>query len=207
VRFWFLLFLSLLFEISFVEAAFAQELKPDELVKKVTSEVLEAVKSDKALAAGDKQKALKLAEEKILPHVDFEEATRLAVGRAWRTASPQQKKQLVDAFRSMLVRTYSNAITAYQGQTMKVMPLHMKAGETDVTVRNQFLKPGGQPVQLDYQMHKTDGGWKIYDIVVEGVSLVLTYRSEFSAVVKQQGIDGLIRRMAEKSAPAKIGTS
>lgn len=207
MRWFFLLFLPFLLEVSFAGSAFAQELKPDELVKKVTDEVLEAVKSDKALAAGDKQKALKLAEEKILPHVDFEEATRLAVGRAWRTASPQQKKQLVDAFRSMLVRTYSNAITAYQGQTMKVMPLHMKAGETDVTVRNQFLKPGGQPVQLDYQMHKTDGGWKIYDIVVEGVSLVLTYRSEFSAVVKQQGIDGLIRRMAEKSAPAKIGTS
>lgn len=207
MRWFFLLFLPFLLEVSFAGSAFAQELKPDELVKKVTDEVLEAVKSDKALAAGDKQKALKLAEEKILPHVDFEEATRLAVGRAWRTASPQQKKQLVDAFRSMLVRTYSNAITAYQGQTMKVMPLHMKAGETDVTVRNQFLKPGGQPVQLDYQMHKTDGGWKIYDIVVEGVSLVLTYRSEFAAVVKQQGIDGLIRRMAEKSAPAKIGTS
>lgn len=207
MRFWFLLFLSLLLEFSFVEAAFAQELKPDELVKKVTDEVLNAVKNDKALAAGDKQKALKLAEEKILPHVDFEEATRLAVGRAWRQASPEQRKQLVDAFRSMLVRTYSNAITAYQGQTMKVMPLHMKAGETDVTVHNQYLKPGGQPVQIDYQMHKTGGGWKIYDIVVGGVSLVLTYRSEFASVVRQQGIDGLIKRMAEKNEPAKVGTS
>ena len=185
----------------------AQDLKPDELVKKVTDDVLAAVKSDKQLAAGDKQKALKLAEEKILPHVDFDEATRLAVGRSWRQASPEQKKKLVDAFRTMLVRTYSNAITAYQGQTMKVMPLHMKADDTDVTVHNQYIRPGGKPVQLDYQMHKTQSGWKIYDIVVEGVSLVLTYRSEFDALVKQQGIDGLIKRMAEKNTPASIGSS
>jgi len=188
--------------------ALAQELKPDELVKKVTDDVLAAVKSDKQLAAGDKQKALKLAEEKVLPHIDFEEATRLAVGRSWRQANAGQKKELVDAFRTMLVRTYSNAITAYEGQTMKVMPLHMKAEDTDVTVHNQYIRPGGKPVQLDYQMHKTDGGaWKIYDIIVEGVSLVLTYRSEFDAVVKQQGVDGLIKRLAEKNTPASIGSS
>lgn len=188
-------------------AALSQELKPDELVKKVTDDVLAAVKSDKQLAAGDKQKALKLAEEKILPHVDFDEATRLAVGRSWRQASPEQKKQLVDAFRTMLVRTYSNAITAYQGQTMKVMPLRMKPDDDDVTVHNQYIRPGGKPVQLDYQMHRTQSGWKIYDIVVEGVSLVLTYRSEFDAVVKEQGVDGLIKRLAEKNTPASIGSS
>jgi phospholipid transport system substrate-binding protein len=183
----------------------AQEMKPDELVKKVTDDVMAAIKSDKQLAAGDKQKALKLAEEKIIPHVDFEEATRLAVGRSWRQASPEQRKQLVTEFRRMLVRTYSNAISAYQGQTMKVMPLHMKEGDTDVTVRNQYIRPGAKPVQLDYQMHKVGSEWKIYDIVVEGVSLVLTYRSEFDAVVKQEGVDGLIKRMAAKSAPAAVG--
>ena len=189
----------------FIEAAAAQDLKPDELVKKVTDDVLAAVKSDKQLAAGDKQKALKLAEEKILPHVDFQEATRLAVGRAWTQASPEQKKKLVDEFRRMLVRTYSGAIQAYEGQTMKVQPLRMKPDDTDVTVHNQYIRAGGKPVQLDYQMHKTDKGWKIYDIVVEGVSLVLTYRSEFDSVVKQQGIDGLIKRLADKNTPAKVG--
>jgi phospholipid transport system substrate-binding protein len=180
----------------------AQELGPEDLVKKITQDVLDTIKSDKQLAAGDKQKALKLAEEKILPHVDFEEATRLAVGRSWSQASPEQKKRLVDEFRRMLVRTYSSAISAYEGQTMKVMPVRMKPGDTEVTVRNQYIRPGGKPVQLDYTMHKTDSGWKIYDIVVEGVSLVLTYRSEFDAVVKQEGIDGLIKRMAAKSSPA-----
>jgi len=103
------------------------------------------------------------------------------------------------------VRTYSSAISAYEGQTVKVQPVRMKPDDTDVTVRNQYIRAGGNPVQLDYQMRKTADGWKIYDIIVEGVSLVLTYRSEFDAVVKQQGIDGLIKRLAEKNTPAKIG--
>ncbi len=184
---------------------FAQEQNPEELIKRMTQEVMDAVKSDKQLAAGDKQKALKLAEEKILPHVDFDEATRIAVGRNWAQANPEQKKKLVTEFRNMLVRTYSNAIQAYEGQEMKVLPVRMKPGDTDVTVRNQFLRSGQKPVALDYSMRKTDKGWKIYDIVVEGISLVLTYRSEFDAVVKQDGIDGLIKRLAQKNAPAAIG--
>ena len=195
---------AFLFGALFALVAAAQEMKPDELVKKVTDDVIAAVKSDKQLAAGDKQAALRLAEEKVMPLIDFREATRLAVGRAWRDASKEQQERLVAEFRRMLVRTYSNAITAYQGQTMKVMPVHMKPGDTDVTVRNQYIRPGGKPVQLDYQMHKTADGWKIYDIVIEGVSLVLTYRSEFDVVVKQQGIDGLIKRLAEKNTPPKV---
>ena len=181
------------------------ELGPDELVRKVTDDVLNAIKNDKQLAAGDKQKALKLAEEKVLPHIDFAEATRLAVGRAWRQASAEQKKELTEQFRRMLVRTYANAIGPYEGQSMKVSPSRQKPDEKEATVRAQFLRSGGKPVQLEYQMRKTDAGWKVYDIVVEGVSLVLTYRSEFDAVVKQQGIDGLIKRLSEKNAPPKMG--
>jgi phospholipid transport system substrate-binding protein len=184
----------------------AQDGGPEALVKQMTEDVMTAIKTDKQLAAGDRQKALKLAEEKILPHVDFGEATRLAVGRAWNEATPEQKKRLVAEFRNMLVRTYSNAISAYEGQTMKVLPVRMKQGDTDVTVRNQFARAGGKPVAVDYQMRKADGGWKIYDISVEGVSLVLTYRSEFDAIVKQQGIDGLIKRLAERNTPPpKVG--
>lgn len=183
----------------------AQQLGPEELVKKLTTDVMSTVKTDKDLAAGDKQKALKLAEEKILPHIDFEEATRLAVGRAWREATPEQRKKLVEEFRSMLVRTYSNALEGYQGQEMKVLPSRNKAGDTEATVRNQFTRAGGKPVPIDYQMRKTDSGWKIYDISVEGISLVLTYRSEFDQVVKQEGIDGLIKRLSQKNAPPKLG--
>lgn len=196
---------ALVFFLAFPVAA--QDLGPEELVKKITEDVLAAIKSDKQLAAGDRQRVVKLAEEKILPHVDFEEATRLAVGRGWAQANPEQKKKLVAEFRNMLVRTYSNAIGAYEGQTMKVQPVRMKAGDTEVTVHNQFIRPGGKPVLVDYAMRKTDAGWKIYDIVVEGVSLVLTYRSEFDAVVKQEGVEGLIKRLAQRNAPAGVGGS
>ena len=184
---------------------FAQDLGPEELVKKITDDVLAAIKSDKELAAGDRQKAVKLAEEKILPYVDFEEATRLAVGRGWAQATPEQKKNLVQEFRNMLVRTYSNAIGTYEGQTMKVLPSRVKPADTEATVRNQFIRPGGKPVLIDYSMRKTAQGWKIYDIVVEGVSLVLTYRSEFDAIVKQDGVDGLIKRLTQKNTPAAVG--
>ena len=188
-------------------AALAQELAPDQLVQKITDEVLAAIKSDKELAAGDKQKAIKLAEEKVLPYIDFDQATRLAVGRAWSQASPEQRKRLVSEFRNMLVRTYSNAIQSYQGQTLKVLPSRGKQDPEDTTVRTQFVRAGGQPLPIEFHMRQADKTWKVYDIVVEGVSLVMTYRSEFDAVVKQEGIDGLIKRLAQKNTPASVGGS
>ena len=193
---------------AFFGLAYAEEQNPEALVKQVTAEVLDAIKSDRKLAAGDRQAALKLAEEKVLPHIDFEESTRLAVGRAWSQATPEQKKRLVTEFRRMLVRVYSNAIQPYEGQTIQVSPVRMRPGDTEVTVHNSFKRAGGgKPVGFDYSMRKTGEGWKIYDIVVEGVSLVLTYRSEFDAVVRQQGIDGLIKALASKNAPAAVGGS
>ena len=198
--------LAFAFFLAAIPAA-AEEQNPEALVKQVTAEVLEAIKGDKQLAAGDKQKALRLAEEKVIPHIDFEEATRLAVGRAWSQASPEQKKQLVAEFRTMLVRIYSSAIEPYQGQTIKVAPVRMKPGDTEVTVHNTFVRSGGKGIPFDYAMRKTEQGWKIYDIVVEGVSLVLTYRSEFDSLVKQEGVDGLIKRLAQKNTPAAVGGS
>src|SRR2546423_12523832 len=194
--------------LGFALPAIAQEQSPEQLVQKLTDDILASVKSDKQLAAGDKQKALKLAEEKVLPYIDFEEATRLAVGRAWAQATPEQKKRLTTEFRNMLVRTYSNAIETYQGQTLKVLPSRGKQDKADdATVRTQFVRAGGQPLPIDFSMRKTEKGWKVYDITVEGVSLVLTYRSEFDAVVKQEGIDGLIKRLAQKNSPAAVGGS
>ena len=161
--------------------AYAQEMAPDEMVRKVTADVMDSIKSDKQLQAGDRKKALALAEQKILPHVDFREAARLATGAAWQSASPQQQERIVGEFRSMLVRIYSNALGVYQGQEMKVLPVRMAPGATEVTVRNQYLREGRPPVSVEYAMKKTPEGWKIYDITVEGVSLVLTYRAEFEA--------------------------
>jgi phospholipid transport system substrate-binding protein len=206
-------FLFLLFSLSGIFLAVnlrAQEAGPDQLVQKVTEEVLASIKSDKQLAAGDKRKALQLAEEKVLPHIDFEQAVRLAAGRAWQQATPEQKKQLSSEFRKMLVRVYSNAIEPYQGQALKVLPSRGgKQDPEDTIVRAQFIRAGGQPLPLEFHARKTDSGWKIFDIVVEGVSLVLTYRSEFDAVVKQQGVDGLIRTLAQKNTPASasVGSS
>ena len=199
--------LALFAALTLAGGVWAQSLAPDQLVQKITDEVLAAIKSDRDLAAGDKQKALKLAEEKVLPYVDFEQATRLAVGRAWREATPEQRKRLVSEIRNMLVRTYSNAISAYQGQTLKVLPQRGKQDPEETVVRTQFIRAGGQPLPIDFTMHKTGDTWKVYDITVEGVSLVMTYRSEFDAIVKQEGIDGLIKRLAQKNSPAAIGGS
>jgi len=191
--------------LAFSVLAFAQD-KPEDLVRKVTEDVLAAIKSDKALQAGDREKALALAEQKVLPHVDFAEATKLAVGRAWSNATPEQQKKLVDSFRAMLVRIYANAIEAYRGQTMRVQAVNTPAGATDVTVRNQYLRPGQTPVAVDYAMRKTPEGWKIYDITVEGMSLVLTYRAEFEQVTRQSGVEGLLKRLAEKNTAPTLRT-
>ncbi len=177
----------------------AQALGPEELVRKVTADVLETVKSDKELL-GDRKRALALAEQKVLPHVDFREAAQLAVGKIWWKATPAQQERIVTEFRGLLIRIYSNALDTYRGQTMQVMPVRMAAGATETTVRNRYLKPGAPPVPVEYAMKKTPEGWKIYDITVEGVSLVLTYRSEFEQITRVSGIDGLIKRLAEKNA-------
>ena len=193
--------------LGFALTAASQEVTPDQLVQKITDDVLAAIKSDKELAAGNKQKVVKLAEEKVLPYIDFEQSTRLAVGRAWREATPEQRKRLVTEFRNMLVRTYTNAISAYQGQTLKVLPSRGKQDPEDTVVRTQYIRPGGQPLPIEFHMRQVDKTWKVYDIVVEGVSLVMTYRSEFDAVVKQEGVDGLIKRLAQKNTPAAVGSS
>lgn|SRR5574340_498559 len=187
--------------------AAAQDLPPDALVAHITQDVLDAIRADRELQAGDRAKALALAQEKILPHVDFGRMTRLAVGKAWRTATPEQQDALVREFRGMIVRTYSNALQAYRGQTMEVEPLAMAPDATDVTVRNRYLSPGRKPVTIDYAMWKTPEGWKVYDIVVAGISLVATYRSQFEEVIRQSGIDGLIAAMSRKSSPPDAAAS
>jgi phospholipid transport system substrate-binding protein len=191
---------TLVLALLFAVPAAAQDLGPEELVKKVTADVLDAIKSDKQLQSGDRKKALGLAEQKILPYVDFREAAQIATGRAWQGATPEQQTRIANEFRSMLIRIYSNAIDVYRGQTMKVLPLRIPPGATDVTVRNQYIKDGRPPVAVDYAMRKMPEGWKIYDITIEGVSLVLTYRSEFANITRDSGVEGLIKRLAEKNA-------
>ena len=182
----------------------AQEQSPEALVRQITSDVLEAIRNDTALQAGDRQKALALAEAKVLPHLDFQEMTRLAAGRVWNTATAAQREQLVSAFRAMLVRTYANAINVYRGQTMQVETARVQPDVNEATVRNRYLSPGRPATPVDYQMRKTAGGWKVYDIVVDGISLVLTYRSQFEDGARKGGIDGLIKSMQDKTQQARV---
>ncbi|OIP07719.1 MAG: hypothetical protein COW56_08065 [Rhodocyclales bacterium CG17_big_fil_post_rev_8_21_14_2_50_68_7] len=179
--------------------AMAADLAPDALVRNVTSEVLTIVRSDRELQAGSHKRAIDLVETKILPHFDFTAMTALAMGREWRSATPEQRRQLTAEFRTLLVRTYSNALTAYKNQSVEFKPFRMQAGETDVVVRSQVVQPGAKPVTIDYNLEKTPEGWKVYDVVVGGVSLVTNYRSTFAQEVRSGGIDGLIRSLQAKN--------
>ena len=173
--------------------------EPEALVRKITAEVLGELRADKALQAGDKQKAIALAEEKVLPHVDFEEATRFVMGRAWSRATPDQRTRLMVEFRRLLMRTYANAFQGYGGQEMEVLPVRMHPQDTEVTVRNRYLRAGAPPVMVDYAMRKTPEGWKIFDVAVEGISLLMVYRAEFAEQLRRAAIDDLIQGLAEKN--------
>lgn len=174
---------------------------PDALVRTLSEEVLETIRNDAALKSGDLNRINKLIDEKVLPHVNFEKMTRLAVSRGWRTASADQRSQLTAEFRALLVRTYSGALSAVKDQKVKVLPFRMKADETDVVVRSVVVVPGrAENVQLDYRLEKTDKGWKIYDINVLGVWLVENYKNQFSAKINAEGVDGLIKQLKQQNS-------
>lgn len=175
---------------------------PDVLVKNVTNEVLEIVRTDKDIQSGNVSKAVALVEVKVLPHFNFARMTQLAVARDWRQATPAQQKILVDEFRDLLVRTYSKALTEYRKQTIDFRPFSMAPTETDVKVRTEIKQSGGKPIQLDYYLEKNSSGWKVYDIEVGGISLVTNYRSSFSQEVRANGIDGLIKALQAKNKSA-----
>ena len=182
--------------------AMAQE-APDALVKRVSQEVLAIIKSDPKVQAGDQARIREVVETKLLPNFDFDRITALAMGRTWRQATPEQQKQLIDQFRALLVRTYSGALAQYRDQTMDYKPLRAEPNATDVTVRTEVVRQGQAPVPIDYSMAKGTSGWKVYDIIVGGVSLVTNYRDEFSEQIKSGGIDGLIKTLqAKNTGPA-----
>jgi len=174
---------------------------PDKLVKQVADQVVAALREDPDLRAGSQSKMAALIESKIAPHFDFERMTRLAVGRSWREASDEQKKMLIEQFRQLLVRSYSTAYTAYRNMVVDVKPVRLQTGEDDVQVKSEIKLPGGAPpVNVDYAMYKAASEWKVYDVVVDGVSLVTTYRSTFAEEIRQSGVDGLIKSLREKNA-------
>jgi phospholipid transport system substrate-binding protein len=184
--------------IGFAAPALAQE-SPDALVKRVSSETVQLIKADPKLAAGDPARVREVIETKLLPNFDFVRMTQLAMGRNWARATAEQQQQLTSEFRTLLVRTYSNALTQYRDETIDVKPLRADPNAAEVTVRSEVVRPGKPPVQIDYGMAKTPQGWKAYDVIVGGVSLVTNYRDEFNEQIKAGGVEGLIKTLAEKN--------
>ena len=171
---------------------------PDALIKRVSNEVLDSIKADKSVQAGDMTKVLAVVESQIMPNVDFTRMTASAVGRTWRQASPEQKKRLQDEFKTLLIRTYSGALTQVKEQTISMKPLRSAAADTEVIVRTEVLGRG-DPIQLDYRMEKVTSGWKIYDLNVLGVWLVENYRTQFAQEINAKGIDGLIASLTQRN--------
>src|SRR5712691_11569938 len=189
------LFAALLFG-----SAQGQEATPDVLVKNVTLEVVELIARNKEIR-GNRNKLIHLIDEKVLPHFNFGAMTALAMGQSWNKANAEQKKRLTEEFKILLLRTYASALAAFAEQKFEFRPLRAKPTDTDVTVNVRVLQPGAQPVPIDYSMEKTAGGWKVYDVMVGGVSLVANYRTEFNNSVREAGVDGLIKNLQTKNRP------
>lgn len=183
----------------FVQTAAAQYSAPDELVRSVTDEVVGVIKRDKDIQAGNRQKTIALVEQKVVPHFDFTRMTALATGINWRKATPEQQQSLVAQFRTLLVRTYSTTLSAYRDQVIDVKPPLAPPSDTEVVVRSELRQSGAEPLSIDYSLAKTSAGWKVYDVVVGGVSLVTTYRDIFAAEVRNGGINGLILSISAKN--------
>lgn len=181
-------------------ATHADALAPDALIRQTADEVLDAVKHDKDLRAGNKKKVLDLVEAKVLPHFDFEKMTRMAVGMPWRTATEAQHQALITEFRTLLVRTYTAAFSRYEDQKVEVKPAMIDPkNDSKATVSTLITKPGSQPIAVDYKMEKKADGWKVYDLAVDGSTLIGNYRNQFEEKVAQSGVDGLIKFLANKN--------
>ena len=179
---------------------------PDALIKEVSTDVLDAVRADKSIKQGDVQKVIALVDAKVMPYVNFQRMTSSAVGRYWRQATPEQQKRLQEEFKILLVRTYSGALAQVQDQTVEIKPMRGAPTDKEVVVKTE-IRGRGDPVQLDYRLEQTAGGWKIYDVNVLGVWLVENYRNTFSQEIGANGIDGLISKLADRNAKAGAAKS
>ena len=181
----------------------AADVGPDELVKNTTLEVISVIKQDKDIQAGDRAKIYALVEEKVLTHFDFRRMSQLAMGKNWRQATPEQQDAIIKEFRSLLVRTYAVSLSQYRDQKIEIKPTKLEPNAKDATVKSLFIQSGREPVTVDYLMYKIPAGWKVFNITVEGVSLVENYRSTFNEQVRKNGIDGLIQTLAERNKEAE----
>jgi phospholipid transport system substrate-binding protein len=189
-----------LFAMVLSAGAVAAGLAPDELIRGVATDVQTIVRQDKAIQSGDMRKTLELIDAKVLPHFDFSRMTALAVGRDWRTASPAQKTDLTAEFRTLLVRSYANAVVRFKDYEITVKPLKLKPEDSEVTVRSEVRKAGSPADSVDYTLYKKGEDWKVYDVAIAGVSLITNYRDSFGSEIKAGGIDGLIKSLRTKNS-------
>lgn len=175
------------------------QVAPDVLARNTTNDVLRIVRQDKDIKSGNSKKILDLVEEKILPNFDFQHMTQLAVGKHWPKASAGQQQALVDEFRAMLVRTYSSALSSVADYKIEFKPFNAAPGDTEVVVNTEVSKPGAPPIPIDYRMERKDGTWKVYDVMVDNVSLVTVYRNSFNSEVRRNGIDGLVAALQRRN--------
>jgi phospholipid transport system substrate-binding protein len=187
------------------EAVSRADMAPDALVQSVSVEVLDNIKSDAALRNGDFDKLQKLIDDKVAPYVDFERMTKLSVGPGWRGATPEQRQALMREFRTYVVRTYSGALSRVTDHQVKMRPFKAQPADTDVLVRTLVAPSNGDPIQLDYRLEKSPAGWKIYDVTILGVSMVETFRASFASEVNQNGVDGLIKALADRNKQLAAG--
>jgi phospholipid transport system substrate-binding protein len=202
--FWFALFSALL---SVSSGSFAQTVdanSPDGMIKTVTGQVLDEIKSDATIKSGDINKITQVVNQKILPYTDFRRTTQLAMGRAWRTATPQQRDQMVEQFKMLLIRTYSGALSQVRDQTVQFKPFRADPGATDVVVRSTVMN-NGQPVELDYRLYKTPQGWRVYDLNVAGAWLIQAYQQQFAEKINQGGVDGLLQFLTQRNEQLAAG--
>jgi len=186
----------------FASASFAQALAPDALVKSITEEVLATLRQNKEVS--NTRRVAELVDSKVLPHFDFVRMTQLALAVNWRRATPEQQKVLTQEFRTLLVRTYSTALSSYRDQVVEFKPLRSRPEDTEVTVRTEVKQRGAQPIPIDYEMEKTQVGWKVFDVKVGGVSLITTYKDDFASQIRETGVDGLIKTLSTKNREADV---
>ena len=202
--FWISLFSTL---VAFSGAALAQAVdvnSPESMIKTVTGQVLDEIKSDSSIKSGDINKVTQVVNQKILPYTDFRRTTQLAMGRAWRQATPQQQDQMVEQFKMLLIRTYSGALSQVRDQTVQFKPFRADPGATDVVVRSTVMN-NGQPVELDYRLYKTPQGWRVYDLNVAGAWLIQAYQQQFAEKINQGGVDGLLQFLTQRNEQLAAG--
>lgn len=185
--------------VGYASSAVAADEAPDQLVKRLSTEIVDAAKTDKEIQNGNRTRINDLVENKVLPFIDFNRMTALAVGKSWRDSTPDQQKQLINEFRTLLIHTYSGAITQIRDQRVEFKPLRAAPEDTEVEVKSLVIQSRGEPLQLNYRLEKTANGWKIFDINVLGAWLVETYKGNFAAEISKGGVDGLIKTLSEKN--------